>query len=37
MKASRYPLGLTGELEPRLSRGLWRVKRLLAIPRRPRR
>jgi hypothetical protein len=30
--ASRYPLQLTGELSPRLSRGLWLVKWLLAIP-----
>jgi hypothetical protein len=30
--APRYPLGLTGELSPRLSRGLWLVKWLLAIP-----
>ena len=31
--ASRYPLGLTGELAPRLSRGLWLVKWwLLALP-----
>ncbi len=30
--ASRYPLRLTGELSPKLSRGLWLVKRLLAIP-----
>ena len=27
-----YPLQLTGELAPRLSRGLWLVKWLLAIP-----
>jgi hypothetical protein len=27
-----YPLALTGELSPRLSRGLWLVKWLLAIP-----
>ena len=30
--AFRYPLQLTGELAPRLSRGLWLVKWLLAIP-----
>jgi hypothetical protein len=28
----RYPLRLTGELSPRLSRGLWLVKWLLALP-----
>src|SRR3954451_18726061 len=30
--ASAYPLKLTGELSPRLSRWLWLVKWLLAIP-----
>jgi hypothetical protein len=29
---SQYPLRLTGELSPRLSRGLWLVKWLLALP-----
>jgi hypothetical protein len=29
---SSYPLQLTGELSPKLSRGLWLVKWLLAIP-----
>jgi hypothetical protein len=29
---SSYPLQLTGELAPKLSRGLWLVKWLLAIP-----
>jgi hypothetical protein len=31
-EASPYPLQLTGELAPKLSRGLWLVKWLLAIP-----
>ena len=31
-KTSPYPLQLTGELSPRLSRGLWLGKWLLAIP-----
>ena len=30
--ASPYPLQLSGELAPKLSRGLWLVKWLLAIP-----
>src|SRR5438105_8473659 len=30
--ASPYPLQLTGELSPQLSRGLWLLKCLLAIP-----
>jgi hypothetical protein len=30
--ASSYPLQLTGELSPELSRGLWLVKWLMAIP-----
>jgi hypothetical protein len=30
--ASSYPLQLSGELSPKLSRGLWLVKWLLAIP-----
>ena len=29
---SPYPLQLTGQLAPKLSRGLWLVKWLLAIP-----
>src|SRR5881397_1605767 len=31
-EAAPYPLQLTGELAPKLSRGLWLVKWLLAIP-----
>jgi hypothetical protein len=30
--APRYPLQMTGELAPQLSRGLWLVKWLMAIP-----
>jgi hypothetical protein len=32
INAHPYPLRLTGELSPKLSRGLWLVKWLLAIP-----
>jgi hypothetical protein len=32
INTSPYPLQLTGELAPKLSRGLWLVKWLLAIP-----
>jgi hypothetical protein len=32
MEGARYPLQLTGELSPKLSRGLWLVKWLLLIP-----
>ena len=32
METDRYPLRLTGELSPQLSRGLWLVMLLLAIP-----
>jgi hypothetical protein len=30
--SSVYPLRLTGDLDPKVSRGLWLVKWLLAIP-----
>ena len=29
---AHYPVSLVGELDPNLSRGLWRVKWFLAIP-----
>ena len=32
MTATPYPLRITGELDPNLSRGLWIVKWLLALP-----
>ena len=32
MNMSPYPLQLSGDLAPKLSRGLWLVKWLLAIP-----
>jgi hypothetical protein len=33
MNTSRYPLRVTGELESRLRRALWLVKRLLVVKR----